>query len=306
MRSVTSAVPSWPSRAQASPERNVAIDRAKRAIDASLPYWAAEFALGVQYFSPDSKLRESGREKQWIRFQMFKEWTGSGVYGGRGVNVPVMLGQALDMVRSADMFQEVERLRAATGLIQYAVDEMRHYILFARLHRDHIGPTELDIQQMGAIGSGTALTELRFGHRDGGVGQLAVDMSEGGGLGLYFGIQHVFRSAEGLSTFDTELLDVVDRIVDDERGHMLVSFRSAIDAGLTDAQWEHVTDVLAQISRQKVVERIEQFGGGFAELAAAGHRADEATQRLFRATYLDFLDQGIERVGEIERNHHHD
>lgn len=306
MRSVSSAVPSWPSQAEATPARSAAIASAKRAIDASLPYWGAEFALGARYFAPGSKLREPEREAKWVRFQMFKEWTGSGVYGGRGVNVPVMLGQALEMVTGANMFVEVERLRAASGLIQYAVDEMRHYILFARLHRDHIGPTELDIQQMGMMGSASALTELRFVHRDGGVGQLAVDMSEGGGLGLYFGIQHVFRDAEGLTAFDRELLDLVDRIVDDERGHMLVSFRSAIDAGLTDEQWAHVSDVLAQISRQKVVERVEQFGAVFPELEASDYRTDEDTQRLFRSTYLDFLDHGIEQLGPVERGHHHD
>lgn len=296
MRSVSSAIPNWPQQSEATPERGAAVAAAKRAMEASLPYWAAEFALGVHYFAPGSSLRTPDREAKWLRFQMFKEWTGSGVYGGRGVNIPQMLGDALEMVRSADMFEEVERLKAASGLIHYALDEMRHYILFARLHREHIGPTDLSISQMGATESGTDLTELRFEHRDGGAGQLAVDMSEGGGLGLYFGIQHVFRGVEGLSRFDRELLEIVDQIVDDERGHMLVSFRSAIEAGLTPPQWDEVGEILAKISRQKVIEREEQFGGVLPELEPQGFRADEATQREFRATYLGFLDAGLDEL----------
>ena len=265
------------------------VQGASLVLDNSARYWAGEFEIAIRYFTPGSRLRTMDGDLRWLRHQMFKEWTGSGVYGPRSINVMTLVSDAHDKMQRADPLADLAVLDGVCDQLEFAADELRHYVLLARLHHAAVGPTALSLHDMGELREGCALTELRYQLRATRAGQMAVDLSEGGGLGLYFGIQRVLGPVATKPAGDAMLCDAVDRIVDDERGHLLYNFQRAAAGDYSADDWAQIDARLREISRQKLRERNEQFGDVLSDTELSSIDRGDNAWRPFADHYLQFI-----------------
>ena len=261
----------------------------------SAPYWAAEHEIAVRYFG--SAKRSAATDKIWVGHQMFKEWTGSGVYGPRSTTVATMIKEVAQEIGDLDGHAVAPHpLKATCDKLGFAADELRHY---AQLHDlylliETVSPPP-SIDELGKLPAGTALTDLRLRHRDDPLGEIAVDLSEGGGLGLYFGIRAAAGSLDQDEPVDREILAVAERTIEDETRHLLGRFHKAQQADLSDKEWGTVSDILHEISHQKLLERNEQFGSVLTaeEVATACAENNRARTTEFLITHLHFLLQDL-------------
>ncbi|MCM2431012.1 hypothetical protein [Streptomyces sp. RKAG337] len=263
----------------------------QQALRMSAPYWAAEHEIALRYFG--SSARNTGSDKVWVGHQMFKEWTGSGVYGPRHTTVASMIAEVAEEVAPLGHGAVAPSpLRSTYTKLSFASDELRHYAqlhdLFLLIESSTPPPA---IAELGKLREGSALTELRLGYRDDKLGAIAVDLSEGGGLGLYFGIRSAKNLLDPSDEVDREVLAVADRTIEDETRHLLGRFKAACDAGLDGNQWVRVSEILEEISRQKLLERNEQFGGMLTpqEVAAVITSENHARTASFLTGHLGFL-----------------
>ncbi|MGW4548559.1 hypothetical protein ACWEN4_19615 [Streptomyces violaceorubidus] len=263
----------------------------QQALRMSAPYWAAEHEIARRYF--DSSTRSTATDKVWVGHQMFKEWTGSGVYGPRHTTVASMIAEvAAEVAPLGQGAVAPSPLKSTYTKLSFASDELRHYAqlhdLFLLIESDTPPPA---IAELGKLKEGSALTELRLGHREDKLGAIAVDLSEGGGLGLYFGIRSAKDLLDLSSEVDREVLAVADRTIEDETRHLLGRFQAARDAGLDEEQWDRVSEILEEISRQKLLERNEQFGGMLTagEVAAVSTSENRPRTASFLTDHLSFL-----------------
>ncbi|MEU5662126.1 hypothetical protein [Streptomyces longwoodensis] len=263
----------------------------QQALRMSAPYWAAEHEIARRYFG--SRARSTATDKAWVGHQMFKEWTGSGVYGPRHTTVATMIAEvAAEVAPLGQGAVAPSPLKSTYTKLSFASDELRHY---AQLHdlflliESYTPPPA--IAELGKLREGNALTELRLGYREDKLGAIAVDLSEGGGLGLYFGIRSAKDLLDLSSEVDREVLAVADRTIEDETRHLLGRFQAAHDAGLDEEQWGRVSEILEEISRQKLLERNEQFGGMLTAGEVATVSASENHPRTvaFLTGHLSFL-----------------
>lgn len=263
----------------------------QQALRMSAPYWAAEHEIALRYFG--SSARNTVSDKVWVGHQMFKEWTGSGVYGPRHTTVASMIAEvAAEVAPLGQGAVAPSPLKSTYTKLSFASDELRHYAqlhdLFLLIESDTPPPA---IAELGKLREGGTLTELRLGYRDDKLGAIAVDLSEGGGLGLYFGIRSAKDLLDLSSEVDREVLAVADRTIEDETRHLLGRFQGARDAGLDEEQWGRVSAILEEISRQKLLERNEQFGGMLTAGEVASVCASENRPRTaaFLTGHLSFL-----------------
>ncbi|MFD7898969.1 hypothetical protein [Streptomyces sp. NPDC059743] len=263
----------------------------QQALRMSAPYWAAEHEIALRYFG--SSARNTGSDKVWVGHQMFKEWTGSGVYGPRHTTVASMIAEVAEEVAPLGRGAVAPSpLKSTYTKLSFASDELRHYAqlhdLFLLIESATPPPA---IAELGNLKEGAALTELRLSYRDDELGAIAVDLSEGGGLGLYFGIRSAKNLLDSSSHVDREVLAVADRTIADETRHLLGRFQTARDAGLDEEQWVRVSEILEEISRQKLLERNEQFGVMLTSQEVATVCASENHARTagFLTDHLGFL-----------------
>lgn len=261
------------------------------ALMGSAPYWAAEHEIAIRYFADPNRTPET--DKLWVGHQMFKEWTGSGVYGPRSTTVATMIKEAAAEIGELDSHPLAPRpLKATCDKLGFASDELRHY---AQLHDLYllIEPVSAppSIAELGTLADGTALTDLRLKHRDDPLGAVAVDLSEGGGLGLYFGIRSAASLLDRSKPVDRTILEVAERTIADETRHLTGRFRNALKAGLDPTQWATVSDILRTVSHQKLLERNQQFGRVLTpeEVATAADQENHGRTLSFLRTHLGFL-----------------
>lgn len=230
------------------------------ALEASVPFWAAEYAIGKIYFGRPANQRSQRTEEQWLKPQIWKEWYGSGVYGAPGTTVCSMIGDAAEQLRSVDPLLDYQRLREVFDYLTFAQEELSHYVDLLGLYRSRFGgKSEVPLEEWGSLSSGKALTSLRELHRQGRFGEVIVRLSEGGGLGLFYGMRRAF-STRPLDDFDQGLSRSVERILADEELHLSANMRFASATLELDADWQHVSLSLREISDCKLKEREEQFG----------------------------------------------
>ncbi len=257
----------------------------------SAPLWAMEHEIVIRYFS--SAERTIDTDKRWVGHQMFKEWTGSGIYGPKSTTVATIIAEVAAEIASLDQGGVAPApLRSTHAKLSFASDELGHY---AQLHdlyllMDSEAPPPA-ISELGSLSHGLALTELRLRWRDDPIGEVAVDLSEGGGLGLFFGI----RSSEPLlnteSAIDQEILQVANKTIGDESQHLLGRFRDARSRGLLAEDWAKVQETLYEICYQRVLERNEQFGNPLSEVEIEEARENPDANRTkdFLQAHLSFL-----------------
>jgi len=256
-------------------------------IQTSAPYWAGEYKVAYKYFTNGARTPES--DVRWMRVQMFKEWTGAGVYGDRGVTISNLVRRAGDALDEIAVDGNIGDLDEISGLLQFALDEFNHYSILCRAYKQLVPDNTLNIEQMGDLEEGNELVAMRYKMRESELGTLSVDLSEGGGLGMYMAINDVFNKSTPRSQIDEQIKAFARATVNDEREHMAHRFSVLLEAGLEPGQWEEVTTGLQQISKQKLRERNQQFSGVYnnADLDKFGRDADSGRQYV--QNYLDFM-----------------
>jgi hypothetical protein len=255
------------------------------AFDRCLPHWGGEFVIALRYFDADSRVRSRDRDQRWLEFQIWKEWFGSGVYGPAGVTVADLLREAVERVRMPGRHDDAAQLEDACSLLEFGRDEFAHFTALFDLWRRSFPDGQAAVESWGVLPAGEELMTLRHSLRDDPLGAIAVRLSEGGGLGLFFGIEHVLRAESG--PFEHGLLQAVARILADERGHLVGNFVAATRTlGTDDDAIERVVALLAEICAVKLREREQQFG-----VQLAGPNTSEF--EIYRERYLKPLRTNI-------------
>lgn len=257
-----------------------------------LPHWGGEYDIALRYFG-NASARSPERERAWLEFQIWKEWYGSGVYGPEGVTVHDVLRASLQSVRMPHGGDGAAFLEDAGAGLRFGADEFAHFTSLFDLWRNTWPDASADIPAWGALPAGRALTALRNSLRDDALGEVAVRLSEGGGLGLFFGILDALPEArEG---FDRSLLRVVQRILDDERGHLVHNFAWASQRLTTDDEITRVVALLEQICDVKLREREAQFAIHADASATSLARYRDAWLAPMRDEIFKLIDQGGSR-----------
>ncbi|WP_321787285.1 hypothetical protein [Burkholderia pyrrocinia] len=225
------------------------------------PIWAIEYDIALEYFSLPFSKRDRERERKWLELQIHKEWCGSGVYGGSGETVETLIAKAAAAISKDNAQCDWKHLKENSEILDFANDELSHYVSMLSLYRQFFSmESKEDMLSWGCSGEAIKLSEMRYSFRGDPLGLVAVRLSEGGGLGLFYGIRDSFANFDNLEEFDLVLLDVVNRILKDEEGHLTSNFIFADQILSDDPSWEVVVEILKKISIQKVREREEQFG----------------------------------------------
>jgi hypothetical protein len=237
------------------------------AFDRCLPHWGGEFAIALAYFADGSSARSPARDRSWLEFQIWKEWYGSGVYGPRGITVADLLAQAVAQIRIPHERDDAEALTQASAMLDFGRDEFAHFTILFELWRQTFGDAPAQLEAWGALPAGIELMELRLRLQGDRLGAIAVRLSEGGGLGLFFGIRDALARADG--AFERGLVRAVDRILADERHHLTGNFVDAAHGVREPAEIATVVELLSNICAVKLREREQQFAVMLGEPNAA-------------------------------------
>ncbi|CAI8863545.1 hypothetical protein [Pseudomonas sp. IT-P294] len=231
----------------------------ERALEDSSSFWAIEYAIGKKYFEVCSNQRSSSTEQQWLRLQIWKEWYGSGVYGGPGTTVTGMIGEAASQLVPLNPLHDYELLRENFSYLTFAQEELSHYMGLLDIYISKFGSGFRDkLEDWGEVPAGRNLTKRREALRHQELGEVVIRLSEGGGLGLFYGMKRAL-TGRTLSAFDSKLLKIVQRILNDEEVHLSDNIKFAKYNLTTEEEYNYVSETLAEISSQKLKEREEQF-----------------------------------------------
>jgi hypothetical protein len=259
------------------------------AIEQNARFWAGEYEVARSYFRPDNPGRTPERERRWLGLQIWKEWYGSGVYGPEGVDVRSLIVEAGQRMASLDPMTHISEIEGIIEHLSFAVDELRHFALFSDVLRAVEGHLPESMDGLKGICPGRKLTEFRYQLRKEPLGEVAVVLSEGGGLGLFFGIQDILTEAPSLTDADRLLLTAVEAVLDEETGHLGHNFREARDAGYTEDDWRRINGMLQDINHVKLEERYGQFGMSAEDSSYQTAVRGENGWRAFVSEKLPFL-----------------
>jgi hypothetical protein len=227
-----------------------------RLLSVSLPYWRGEFFIASQYFSLKRTLQ---KDEFWLAFQVRKEWEGSGVYGPKGIALPELIEKCSKLLLSNKNQLDFNKLSDACEMLQFAKDELNHYLILLRVYNQMFGefpPNKYyyDLKDY--------LPEIRYKIReeDPSLGEIAVRLSEGGGLGMYYGINSVLSKTEKITEIDKNLLIANEVIIEEEITHISDNFDFASQQHLDENLLNKLEQQLKKILHAKLNERNIQFG----------------------------------------------
>lgn len=254
------------------------------------PCWAGEALVARRYFAGH---RTPARDVRWIGFQVCKEFNGGGVYGGPGASVASILADAsarAAAISPATPAADVDRILAD---LDFAVDELRHMAQFMGLYALAGGDPAASLESLGDLENARRLLSLRHSLRETPVGRTAVDLSEGGGLGLQFGLRAHFAAHPPASALDLKIVALSESILADETCHILAKFQSTAALDGDERTWSGLTASLLAIAVQKLKERNEQFSGPLTDDELLAAAADREAGRDYLRRNLGFLTTGL-------------
>ena len=260
-------------------------------IDTVAPCWAGEALVARRYFGSGHRTPE--RDVRWIGFQVFKEFNGGGVYGGPGATVASILDAASRRAAAISLATPPAEVTRILDDLAFAVDELRHMAQFMGLYALAGGDPERSLESLGDLANARRLAALRHSLRATTVGRTAVDLSEGGGLGLQFGMRTHFADHPPASEVDREVVRLSESILADESSHLLMRFRGTKALGDDERTWAELTGNLLAISVQKLKERNEQFSCPLPDDELLAITADRALGRQYVSRNLGFLTAGL-------------
>jgi hypothetical protein len=201
-------------------------------IDLHARLWAGEALVVRSYFESPRRTRAS--DLVWIERQAFKE-----------------------------LVDGVLAMRARGERAETVAAELAHYRVFTDLHASLRGPDDAPIdgdalQRCGDWPENAALRALRAAHieRHGGLGQRALRFTEGGCATLFA----EGAKLRGRGGGDDAIAAACERILEDERGHMLEGLRGIEREARSNAEWSTFGAIGAEQLRARIRMRNAQFG----------------------------------------------
>lgn len=214
-----------------------------RLLAANEPHWASEAEVCRAYFRSSS--RSAASDRRWLARQAAKE-----LLDGVVARAVQLAGEA-DPARLVDVTAEMH-------------EEAVHYAAFVHAYDRLRGPDDPPLDRASLVSwwgwsGNVALHELRRQHRDehGRLGELASLVTEGGRAAL-FAEGAALAGGGGADDVIAEACAVVHA---DELRHMQAGAFDVAALDLSPDEWELVTAMTVEQSRQRVQMREEQFGG---------------------------------------------
>lgn len=270
---------------------NQLLEKVSNTIRDNAPYWAGEYEIAQRYFGSDLRSRKGDAE--WIQLQMFKEWAGSGVYGRGNVTVLSMAQKSTDRLKLVRPGTSVSELESIKQDLLFASDEFDHYILLARAYQYVAPEDDMTIDEMCHINEGHKMIDMRQSYRDRPHGDITVELTEGGGLGLYFGVKDAFLQRGIQSDLDKCIVKFAEATILDETHHMKWRFSRALDAGISAEEWDIVNKNLQELFAQKLRERNQQFGSLFTNDELDRMGSDIGAGQYYLNNHLGFLTESL-------------
>ena len=151
----------------------------------------------------------------------------------------------------------------------------------------------MTIDEMCHIDEGYKMIEMRQAYRDQPHGDITVELTEGGGLGLYFGTKDAFMKQDIQSDLDKRILEFAEATINDETHHMKWRFSCALNAGISPAEWDKVNTNLQVLFAQKLRERNQQFGSVFTDDELDSMGSDIEAGQTYLKNHLGFLTEQL-------------
>ena len=228
----------------------------RRLIEANAPLWAGEAEVVRTYWT--SPIRTRATDKQWLKYQCWKEYVGVAMGPGSALDVNrlTLLAKTLEkQVPQLDI--TVDRHDLRDELEKHFV-EYTHYCLFADVYDSLLEESEprINANQVTVWPEEDALAKFRANIRRG-HGKLvrATGFTEGGYCTLYL----EGAKLKGRPGVDGRIGAACQRVFDDEFGHMMYGVVGMEMQDLTASDWAELADVTCQILRLRIHMRNAQF-----------------------------------------------
>lgn len=229
----------------------------RRLIDANAPLWAGEAEVARTYWTSPVRTRET--DKQWLRYQCWKEYVGVAMFPGETKDVCLATGLAAtlrEQVPQLDITVDRHDLRDE---IEKVYAEFTHYCLFADIYDSLLEPGEprMNANQLTVWPEEDALAKFRAKIRKGPNKRLAraTGFTEGGYCTLY----SEGAKLRGCPGVDGRIAAACQKVYDDEFGHMMHGVMGVEMDDMSAADWAEITDATCQILRLRLFMRNAQF-----------------------------------------------
>ena len=214
-------------------------------------FWAGEAEICRRFWNEP---RSAEEQAHWLRLQVFKEMYGSGLVGRpEGIIRALIdkLAETLPLAQNKAQRDEFERN------IRVLREEFTHFRLFADVLESATGePVQLSTLKEWQLPEDRRLQELRQSYREsrGGLGELAVGFTEGGGSSFFF---------EGRKIGGDPVADEIARacavVFNDELEHGehgALGLERELDS---EEEWAEVREMVTAICKQRLRMRYEMF-----------------------------------------------
>lgn len=228
----------------------------KRLIAANAPLWAGEAEIARSYWTSPVRNRET--DKQWLKYQCWKEYVGVAMGPGGALEenrLTGLIGTLSDWVPRLDITLDRHEMREE---IEKHFVEYTHYCLFADVYDSLLEPGEakLNANQLTVWPEEDALAKFRANIRRA-KGKLtrATGFTEGGYCTLY----SEGAKLKGRPGVDGRIGRACQRVYDDEFGHMMYGVVGMEIDDLSTADWDELIDVTCEILKLRLHMRNAQF-----------------------------------------------
>ncbi len=214
-------------------------------------FWAGEAEICRRFWGEP---RSAEEQAHWLRLQVFKEMYGSGLVGRpEGIIRALIdkLAETLPLAQNKAQRDEFERN------IRVLREEFTHFRLFADVLESATGePVQLSTLKEWQLPEDRRLQELRQSHREsrGGLGELAVGFTEGGGASFFFEGRKI-----GGDPVADEIARVCAVVFNDELEHGehgAFGLERELDS---EEEWAEVREMVTAICKQRLRMRYEMF-----------------------------------------------
>jgi hypothetical protein len=253
----------------------------------NIPFWHGEYQVTFAYLTNGVRTRET--DAKWLGHQAYKENSGSGVYGGEGENVSHILTSVATKIAQINETFDISELKSLEYELSFVSDEFRHYVNLFEAYKVADPNSSSTIEELGSLPEGEKLSAIRYERRKTPLGKIAVDLSEGGGLGSYFGICDALFPHKNKSELDQLILNIAKNTLADEMTHMSYRYLTAYNMSYSDTEWCDLDSMLQEICWHKLLERNAQFSSPFSESELRNLTTHFEMAYQFTEKHLGFL-----------------
>jgi hypothetical protein len=231
-------------------------DNLRRLIEANAPLWAGEAEIVRTYWTSPIRTRET--DKQWLKYQCWKEYVGVAMGPGGALEENRLTGLAVTLQQQVPQLDiTVDRHELREEIEKHYV-EYTHYCLFADVYDSLLekGEPRLNANQVAVWPEEDALAKLRAKiRRERGKLARATGFTEGGYCTLY----SEGAKLKGRPGVDGRIGAACQRVYDDEFGHMMYGVIGTDVADFSAGDWAELTRLTIEQLQHRLYMRNAQF-----------------------------------------------